>query len=342
MLDATRLRVLVAVARYGSVTAAAQALNYAQPSISHHMARLEAETGAKLMERAGRGIRLTEAGQLLADRAQEILGRLDAAEAELAAHLGLRPDRVRLAAFGSALATIAATAAAALRAERADTDIRLVHAEPAEALKMLRAGEVEVALGYRYQLDGAPLEVQAADEADSRGEDDLHARAILDEPVYLVGAAGRTLADGLAGHARCRWLTGHEGCGDVLALLSHAAGFVPDVTARGQDFVTLQALTAAGLGVGILPGLALAAVAYPGIEAAELPGVRRTIEVVTYGEPPAPPATQYLVQALAVAAGAQAAQRLDRGGATSPVRIAETALEQLAARIAGQLGDEVD
>ena len=61
MLDATRLRVLVAIARHGSVTAAAQALNYAQPSISHHMARLESETGAKLMERAGRGIRLTEA-----------------------------------------------------------------------------------------------------------------------------------------------------------------------------------------------------------------------------------------------------------------------------------------
>src|SRR6266446_5536875 len=70
MLDATRLRVLVAIARHGSVTAAAQVLNYAQPSISHHMARLESETGAKLMERCGRGIRLTEAGRLLAERAE--------------------------------------------------------------------------------------------------------------------------------------------------------------------------------------------------------------------------------------------------------------------------------
>src|ERR1022692_60382 len=96
MLDATRLRVLVAVARSGSVTAAAQALNYAQPSISHHIARLEAETGAKLMERAGRGVRLTDAGRLLAERAEEILGRLDAAEAELAVHVGLRQGRGRL------------------------------------------------------------------------------------------------------------------------------------------------------------------------------------------------------------------------------------------------------
>ena len=64
-MDVTRLRVLVAVARYGSVTAAARALNYAQPSVSHHLARLEAETGTKLIQRAGRGIRLTDAGRRL-------------------------------------------------------------------------------------------------------------------------------------------------------------------------------------------------------------------------------------------------------------------------------------
>ena len=75
MLDVTRLRVLAAVARHGSVTAAAKALNYAQPSVSHHLARLEAETGARLVERSGRGVRLTDAGRLLAGRAEEILGR---------------------------------------------------------------------------------------------------------------------------------------------------------------------------------------------------------------------------------------------------------------------------
>ena len=90
MLDVTRLRVLVAVDRYGSVTAAARALNYAQPSVSHHLSRLEAETGTKLIQRAGRGIRLTDAGRLLAERAAEVIGRLDAAENELAAYTGLR------------------------------------------------------------------------------------------------------------------------------------------------------------------------------------------------------------------------------------------------------------
>src|SRR5215467_10952366 len=113
MLDVIRLRVLVAVARHGSVTAAARALNYAQPSISHHIARLEAETAARL----------------LAERAEEIIGRLDAAEAELAAHVGLRQGRVRLAAFPSALGTIVPAAAARLEADTPGMDLMLTEAE---------------------------------------------------------------------------------------------------------------------------------------------------------------------------------------------------------------------
>src|SRR5215469_2988719 len=142
MLDVTRLRVLEAVARHGSVTAAARALNYAQPSVSHHLARLEAETGATLFQRAGRGIRLTEAGRLLAERAAEILGRLEAAETELAARVGLREGRVRLAAFPSALGTIVPMAAARLQAAHPGIDLMLTEAEPPEALRMLRAGYV--------------------------------------------------------------------------------------------------------------------------------------------------------------------------------------------------------
>src|SRR4030081_1043451 len=106
MLDLTRLRVLDALARCGSVTAAAQELNYSQPTVSHHLARLEAEAGAQLMQRVGRGIRLTQAGQLLADRAAEIIGRIDAADAELSAHVGLTAGRVRLAGYSSAIGSI--------------------------------------------------------------------------------------------------------------------------------------------------------------------------------------------------------------------------------------------
>src|SRR5689334_10597147 len=123
MLDVVRLRVLAAVARHGSVTEAARALGYAQPSVSHHLARLEAETGSRLVQRVGRGVRLTDAGRTLAERAEEILGRIDAAEAELAAHTGLRAGRVRLAAFPSALGTFVPLAAAAFAEAHPDVEL---------------------------------------------------------------------------------------------------------------------------------------------------------------------------------------------------------------------------
>src|SRR6201986_1410685 len=151
MLDVTRLRVLVAVARHGSVTAAAHALNYAQPSVSHHLARLEAETGTKLVQRAGRGIRLTDAGRLLAERAAEVIGRLDAAENELAVYSGMRAGRLRLPAVPPALATIVPAAAAMLRERHPSVDLRLTEAEPPEAVRMLRAGYVDIALVFRHE-----------------------------------------------------------------------------------------------------------------------------------------------------------------------------------------------
>jgi DNA-binding transcriptional LysR family regulator len=333
MLDATRLRVLVAIARHGSVTAAAQALNYAQPSISHHMARLESETGAKLMERCGRGVRLTDAGRLLAERAEEILGRLDAAEAELAAHVGLRQEKVRLAAFGSALGTLAAAAGAALRADRAITDLSLVQAEPADALRMLRVGEVDVAMVFRYLHDGEQHDSPAglASAADPLGEEDLRYHHVLDEPVYLITSAGTPgavtfsprVASGagsrvggvgsgagsgagpspLGDYAGHRWIAGCERCQDVLVRLCRAAGFTPEIAVTTDDYAAAQALVAAGLGIAILPGLALRALRHPGVVATELPGIRRRILAVTYGGPPPPAATSALLAIMSRAAG---------------------------------------
>jgi DNA-binding transcriptional LysR family regulator len=305
MLDVTRLRVLVAVARYGSVTAAARALNYAQPSISHHIARLEAETGARLLQRAGRGVRLTEAGRLLADRAEEIIGRLDAAENELAAHVGLREGRVRLASFPSALGTIVPAAAATLEAESPGMDLMLAEAEPPEALRMLRAGYVDVALVFRHYQEDADPEPPGADEEGARG------RLLLDEPVHLVTPAepgptgnGPGGPPDLAAYAQRRWIAGCERCRGYLVRQCALAGFTPKISFTTDDYVAVQALVAAGLGITTLPGLCLRAARHPGVWAAPLPGARRHVFAMTYGEPPDPPATARLIDVLARTAGA--------------------------------------
>jgi DNA-binding transcriptional LysR family regulator len=303
MLDATRLRVLVAIARHGSVTAAAHALNYAQPSISHHMARLEAETGVKLMEKAGRGVRLTAAGQLLAGRAEEILGRLDAAEAELAAHVGMRPSQIGLAAFGSAMSTFVADAAAAMRAEVPGASLLLTQAEPAEALRMLRTSQVDVALTYRY--------VRRAGEPDPPPDcdDGIRRQLILDEPVYLITAASSTGsalasadASALAEYAGQRWIAGDDSHRDFLIALCRTAGFVPDIAAGSVAPAGTLALVHAGLGVAIVPGLALRAARDTRVQATEIRGARRHVEAASHGALADPTAVTTLIDALTKAA----------------------------------------
>jgi DNA-binding transcriptional LysR family regulator len=329
MLDVTRLRVLVAVARYGSVTAAAHALNYAQPSVSHHLARLEAETGTKLIQKAGRGIRLTDAGRLLAERAGEIIGRLDAAENELAAYSGLRAGRLRLAAFPSALATIVPAAAAMLHTEHPSVDLRLAEAEPPEAVRMLKAGYVDMALVFRHEPEAghAGRAGEAAGVKHGPAADGLREQVLLDEQVNLIVPAGqagygvhtgqpgyvkpgeREIApavtelwpDDLAKFADCRWIAGCDRCREHLLQQCAAAGYTPKVSFTTDDFVAVQALVTVGLGVALLPSLALRAAPSPGIRAIRLRGSRRRVVAVRYGEPPDPPATVLLMEALRAA-----------------------------------------
>ena len=311
MLDVTRLRVLVAVARHGSVTAAAHALNYAQPSVSHHLARLEAETGTKLIQKAGRGIRLTDAGRLLAERASEIIGRLDAAENELAAYSGLRAGRLRLAAFPSALGTIVPSAAAMLQLKHPSVDLRLTEAEPPEAVRMLKAGYVDVALTFRHEPEDATLEATA--DPDDAG---LREHVLLDEPVCLImpddDASGHLpevapgvtelWPDDLARFTGSRWIAGCDRCREHLLQQCAAAGYTPRISFTTDDFVAVQALVAAGLGVATLPAMALRAARNPAIRALRLRGTRRLVVAVRYGEPPDPPATALLMEALRAAA----------------------------------------
>jgi DNA-binding transcriptional LysR family regulator len=286
MLDLTRLRIIDAVSRSGSVTAAAKELHYSQPTVSHHLARLEAETGAQLLQRVGRGIRLTPSGQLLAARAAEILGRLDAADAELSAHVGLNAGRVRLAGFSSAIGSLVPGALAALARRHPDLQVTLTDTHPEEALELLRTGQVEVAVIFRY------------DETEPEPEG-VRLHHLLDDPVYLLSRQRRR---GLAALRDATWIAGCDRCRSHLLSLCAEEGFQPRIGYVSDDMVVMQALVAAGLGVTTIPGLALRAHRVTSLMARELPGSRRHVFAATYGEPPDPPATAALVAALVEAA----------------------------------------
>ena len=282
MLNLVHLKVLAAVARHGSVTEAAKELHYSQPSVSHHLSRLEATTGVRLIQRVGRGIRLTPEGQLLANRAGEILGRVDAATNELEAQVGLRAGRVRLAANASVLSTIVSKAATTLAESNPGLELILIDRHPVEALQMLRDGEIDVALVFRYA--DAPVE-----------EEGFRLVHVGDDPIYLIS---RQADDSISNHRESGWIGGCERCQEELVTLCQKAGFTPRMASLSDDMVVVQALVAAGVGVTTLPGYGLEAHRRPDIHATEIPNYHRQIHAVTYGDPPDPPATLALIEAI--------------------------------------------
>ncbi|GAA0946027.1 LysR family transcriptional regulator [Virgisporangium aurantiacum] len=289
MVTLVQLRVIDAVRRLGSVTAAGKDLQYTQPSISHHLSRLEVEVGTRLIQKVGRGIRLTPAGRLLADRAAEIIGRVDSATTELSALVGLNAGRVRLAGFSSVMSSLVPEAAVALAEQHPGLELGLTDAHPEDSLEQLRAGQVDVAVIFRY-------------EETSPEDDTIRLTHLLDDPLYLLTTTGGggTLAD----HARTPWIAGCERCRSHLVEMCERAGFSPRLAYTTDDMVVMQSLVAAGMGVTTIPGLALRAHRHPAITATRLPVPPRRIYAATYGEPPDPPATATLVATLTAAAAA--------------------------------------
>jgi DNA-binding transcriptional LysR family regulator len=253
MLDVKRLRVLREVAAKGSFSAAAASLAYTQSAVSQQIAVLEREAGTTLVERSARGVRLTDAGQALVRHAEVILARLADAEAELEAIAGLRGGRLRLASLPTAGATIVPHAIARFRELHPGVDLTLLPAEPDEALARLRAGDVDVAIVVE-----APF-CAPQDE----GLDRLR---LLEDPMYVVLPAGHPLAErpairleDLAGEP---WIGGSGGgCPDTRILLRacSAAGFEPRIVFHSDDYLAIQGFVAAGVGVGLIPDLALLA-----------------------------------------------------------------------------------
>lgn len=293
MIDLRRLEALVALHRTGSVSAAASELHYGQPTISHHLRRLEAETGSVLVQRVGRGVRLTPEGVRLAQRGEEILGLLARAESELAAATSLQAGTVRVAAFPSGAATLVPAAVSVLARRHPGLTLDLTEAEPPEAAALLRAGTIDLALTFTYPDQAEPEAITST--------------ALLDDPLYVVGAGGTDLGaadEELGRFAGERWITGCERCRSELLALCDRSGFTPRIAFASDDYVAVQSLVATGLGVTVLPGLALRAHQHPDVVRRPVPGAFRRVQVSTYGAPPYPPAVTAVALALQEAAQA--------------------------------------
>ena len=305
MLDLRRLLVLRAVAHHGSLSAAARELGYTQPAITHHIRRLEREAGTPLVARAGRGIRLTEAGQALAAHADAVSARLAAAEEEVAAIAGLRAGRARLASFPSSSATLVPAALARLRASHPMIEVSLVEAEPPTSLALLRRGDCDLALSFEYT--GVTTD---------EGKDFVKAPLLTDRLLAVLPAghplarAGLLRLGQLAGET---WIAGCERCSDHLLRVAAAAGFTPRIAFATDDYVAVQRLVAVGLGVALLPELVLATVRLPGVVAVPLASnPERQILVITPAGGRQPPAVAATLAALQLASAALAGQHRRR------------------------------
>jgi DNA-binding transcriptional LysR family regulator len=300
MLDVRRLRVLSEVAARGSFSAAAEALSLTQSAVSQHVAALEREVGLTVVERGTRPVGLTEAGHALVRHAQGVLARLDGAEQELAEIAGRRRGRLRFGSFPTALATLAPSAFAAFRRQHPEVTLTLVDDHLQRLLPRLEAGELDLALIYEH--DALP-EVAARDLDRTHLLDDefrallpaRHPLARRRRPLELADLRGEPWIGGAPTSAWHR-IAGHA---------CRQAGFAPQPGFASDDYTTVQALVAAGLGVSVVPGLA-AAHPLPGLEVRRLAShapVRR-ISVARPRDGYHGPAVRAMIDCLRAAAGA--------------------------------------
>ncbi|AWK10687.1 LysR family transcriptional regulator [Streptomyces spongiicola] len=273
MIEPRHLRVLRAVAATGSFSAAARELGCTQPAVSQQMKALEASTGTPLLVRTGREMRLTQAGEALVRHAAGILAGLTAAEEEVAAIAGLRAGRVRLVSFSSGSSTLVPTALAALRAAHPGTRVSLVEAEPPRSEEMLREGDCDVALAFRYGTGGTEWA-------------DLVVRPLLSDRLTVLVPEGHRLADAgsvsIADLSGESWIAGCPRCRRQLVAVCEASGFTPRIDFATDDYPAVVGLVGAGLGVAVLPGLALESVLPKGARTVAVePPVHREIVALT-------------------------------------------------------------
>jgi DNA-binding transcriptional LysR family regulator len=297
MLHVGRVRVLSEVVRRGSFSGAAEALSYTQSAVSQAVARLEAETGATLIIRDRGGVRPTAAGASLVEHAEAIFARIEAAEADLAAVLGVRAGRLRMASFPSAGATLMPLAIAMFRERHPDVALTLAEGEPEEIAPRLRAGEFDLALLFEFP------------GARERHGARLLTHQLLEDPMLVALPAEHALAGkpalSLSDLRDQDWVqtSATSPCARHVVRSCVAAGFEPQVTFESDDYETVQGLVAAGVGVALIPQLALTHV-HPGIVVRALAprSPARRVVAATIGTAGVAPAARTMIKILTDAA----------------------------------------
>ncbi|MFI5618523.1 LysR substrate-binding domain-containing protein [Streptomyces sp. NPDC051567] len=296
MLNLDRLRTLDALARHGSVSGAADGLHVTTSAVSQQMAKLEREIGQPLLARNGRGVRLTDAGRLLADHAARIISQVEHAQADVEAQRGRAVGELRVGAFPTAMRGLLPQALTALRADHPDLRVLVREKEPEESMAAVVRGDLDLAVAIDWHNKRMPVPAELA------------RTHLLDDSVDIAVPAGHPLAARpqvtLAEFADEEWISWNEGqfCHEWLVFTLRGTGTEPRVTHIAEEHHTQLAFVEAGLGVCVAPRLGRGPVP-PGVRLLPVcDTVRRHVYVVRREDAGLRPSVRAAVEALREAA----------------------------------------
>jgi DNA-binding transcriptional LysR family regulator len=257
ILELRRLLLLHALASHGTIAAAARSMQVTGPAVSQQLAVLEREVGMPLVQRHGRRLRLTRAGEVLVSHAEVLLGQLTTAEADLAALRGEVTGTVRLAAFSTMLRTIVPLTWQAVHSQHRDR-LRLIvlEMEPEESLSALRDGELDLAIMHAY--DSFPMNFPASYERHELMHDPIELALPADDPLLIEVPPTKPIDLTLL--ADRPWISSRQGtsCHQMMQRACGSAGFVPNTVAFCSDFATQLTMVACNGAAALVPRLAVA------------------------------------------------------------------------------------
>lgn len=278
MFNLNRLRILREVASRGSIVGAAEALYMSPSGVSQQMSTLEREAGVELLERVGRGVRLTPAGERLVEHTERVLAVLEEAQADVDAVAHGVAGRVHTCAFPTAARALLVPALARLRTHYPRLQLKMVDLEPEDSIPLLKTGELDILLTYEF--DKMPV----------RKDPGLERILLMSEPMAIALPVSHPLAAGpvrISDFKDDQWIVGRDGSPflEVQVRVSNEAGYQPRVDLHSNDFQVILAAVEAGLGVALVPPMGRFA-EYPGVafrQPTDIEVRRRILAVIRRG-----------------------------------------------------------